>query len=286
MNTENKVNLKAIKPSRTGFGHCINCYNGCEHGCRYCYGMETTHKTYDEWIKPVPRLQLIDWLRKDIEVLKHHPEIKADIEDIMVSSITDCYQPLEAQHRITREVIKLLIENELPFTILTKNASVLSDIDLFTGYDKCKVGLTIMTLFDNIRQSIEPKASPIQDRIEALKELHQAGVYTYCSVEPILPGSNPIEVIERVKGFVDLFEFGKLNPNDNYKVSPNKEYYIDVFTKINEYCDQNKINYCHAGHSAGFLTKQGLRFIPNPLGASVKCQEKPNSQVLMSENRL
>lgn len=258
MNTDNKVKLKAIRLSKTNFGYCINCYNGCEHGCQYCYGMEITHKTYSDWIKPVPRIQFPDLLRKDVEVLKQNPEIKAGIKDIMVSSITDCYQPLEAQHGITREVIKILIENELPFTILTKSESVLNDVDLFKGYGKCRVGLTIVTLDDTLRRSIEPKTSPIQGRIEALRELHHAGIYTYCSVEPILPESNPIGVIDRLRNFVDLFEFGKLNPTDNYKAKPNRDYYINIFKKIETYCDKNKVPYRHAGHSVTFLKANGL----------------------------
>ncbi|MFC1902651.1 radical SAM protein [Chloroflexota bacterium] len=264
MKTKDK--LKVIKPSWTNFGYCINCYNGCEHGCRYCYGMKVTHKTYSDWVKPVPRLQLPDLLRKDIEVLNQNPPAKAGIKDIMVSSITDCYQPIESQHRITRQVIKLLIENELPFTILTKSASVQDDIDLFRCYDKCKVGLTIVTLDDNIRQSLEPNASPIVDRIEALRKLNQAGISTYCSVEPILPKSNPIDIVDELRDYVDLFEFGKWNPEGDTQavvkqilgMNYSGDYYIDQFKQINDYCDKNKINYCHAGHSERFLKANGV----------------------------
>ncbi|MFC1910444.1 radical SAM protein [Chloroflexota bacterium] len=252
--------LKAIRESKTGFGYCINCYNGCAHGCHYCYGMKVTRKAYSDWIKPVLRPKLPDLLRKDMEVLKHHLEIKADIKDIMVSSITDCYQPIESQHRITREVVKILIENELPFTILTKNKDVLDDIDLFKGYGKCRVGLTIATLDDNLQRSLEPKASPIEDRIEALRELKQAGVYTYCSVEPIMLGSNPIDVVDRVGDYVDLFEFGKLNPNGNYKANSNTDYYVNVFKQIAMYCSNNAINYRHASHSKDFLKANGLNY--------------------------
>ncbi len=258
--------MKAITESKTNFGYCINCYNGCEHGCRYCYGMKVTHKKYADWVKPVTRLQLIDWLQKDMEVLEQHSDVKAGIKDIMVSSITDCYQPIESKHRITREVVKILIENELPFTVLTKNVNVLNDIDLFAGYDKCIVGFTVATLDDNLQRSLEPKASSIEDRIIALRELHKTGVFTYCSIEPILPGSNPIEIVKKLGKDVDLYEFGKWNPESDTQavveqilgVKYNEDYYADQFKKINEYCDTNNIRYRHASHSARFLKAKGI----------------------------
>jgi DNA repair photolyase len=266
--------LKAITESKTNFGHCINCYNGCEHGCRYCYGMKITHKKYSDWVKSAPRLQLPDLLRKDMELLKQNPEVKAGIKDIMICSITDCYQPLESQHRITRDVIKILIESDLSFTVLTKNTNVLRDIDLFKGYDKCRVGFSVITLDDYFRQLLEPNSSPIPDRCEALETLQTAGVSTYCSVEPIMPDqrSDPIAIVDRLKDSVDLFEFGKWNPNDNSKrlvenilgTVYNEKYYVDVFKNIKTYCAIHSINYCHAGHSEDFLTKYQLEFIPHP----------------------
>lgn len=271
MKTENKVNLKAIKPSGTNFGYCINCYNGCEHGCHYCYGMKVTQKPYSKWKEPQMRPQLLDWLKKDVEVLNQQPDVKADIKDIMLCSITDCYQPLELRYGVTKEVIEILIENDLPFTVLTKSKNVTRDIDLFKGYDRCRVGLTIMTLDDSLRQSSEPNASPIPDRIQTLKKLKEAGIFTYCSVEPIMTDkrSDPIEIMEKLHDYVDLFEFGKLNPINNDNPDFNKEYYIDMFKKINEYCEKHKINYCHAGHSEDFLKGHGLKFIPSPMVLSI-----------------
>lgn len=266
--------LKVIRPSGTRFGYCINCYDGCGHGCLYCYGMKARFKEYPDWINPKPRHQIVDWLQKDIEVIKQHPEIRNKIKDFMICSITDCYQPLELEHRITREVIKVLIKNNLPFTVLTKNSNVLRDIDLFKNYDKCRIGLTIVTLDDNLRQKLEPNASPISERINALKTLKQGGINTYCSVEPILPDkrSDPIVITQELRDYVDLFEFGKWNPKYNSKkvvenclgVVYDDDYYIEVFKNIKEYCDRNNINYCHAGHSEDFLSGHQMKFKPYP----------------------
>jgi DNA repair photolyase len=269
----NAVKFKAIRPSGTRFGYCINCYDGCGHGCIYCYGMKARYMKYRDWIKPRPRYQVVDWLRNDIELIKQHPEIKTEIKDFMICSITDCYQPLELEHRLTREVIKILIQNDLPFTVLTKNVNVLEDIALFRNYDKCRAGLTIVTLDDTLRQKLEPNSSPIDERINAIKELKQAGINTYCSVEPILPDkrSDPIAIAELLKDYVDLFEFGKWNPKkhraeieNTLGTRYNREYYVEVFKDIAEYCADNDVTYCHAGHSKDYLMKRGMEFIPYP----------------------
>ncbi len=271
-----KNNRKPLVRSGTSFEWKIDCYDGCEHGCRYCYAWwikRQKHAYYSSWTKPTPVQNVVSDLQSQLSGMRN--ATKANIKDIFVSSLTDCYQPLELQQGITREVIETLIEHELPFTVLTKNSNVLKDKDLFKNYDKCRVGFTIVTLDDNLRQSLEPNASSTADRIEALKELRQAGISTYCSVEPILPDkrSDPIAIMDRLKDYVDLWEFGMWNPKDNslrlvekiLGTGYNEYYYVNVFNNIKEYCDKNKINYCHAGHSEKFLKECGITFKPCPL---------------------
>ena len=270
-----KINRKPLVKSGTRFEWKIDCYDGCEHGCRYCYAWwikRGTRANYSSWINPSPISNVTSDLK--LQLSRMQDSTKAKIKDIFVSSLTDCYQPLELQYGITREVIETLIEHELPFTVLTKNVNVLRDKDLFKNYDKCRVGLTIITLDETLRQSLEPNSSLIAKRVEALKELKEEGISTYCSVEPILPDkrSNPVDIVEVLNGYVDLFEFGMWNPKYNSQRLVEKtlgtiykeDYYVDVFKSIKEYCDKNKTNYCHAGHSEDFLNKNQMNFIPYP----------------------
>jgi DNA repair photolyase len=181
---------------------------------------------------------------------------------------------LELQKGITREVIETLIEHKLPFTVLTKSANVLRDKDLLKSYNKCRVGLSIVTLNEDLKQLLEPNSSTIANRINALKELKQAGISTYCSIEPILPDkrSDPIAIIEVLKDYIDLFEFGKWNPKRNSQRYVEKilgtvydeEYYLDVFRNIEKYCNEHSIKYCHAGHSEPFLNNHKMTFKPYP----------------------
>ena len=209
-------------------------------------------------------------LKKDIAYLNRNPDEKNEVRDIMICSGTDGYQNLETQNGITRDVITELKANDLPFTVLTKNTNVLNDINLFKGYDKCRVGFTVITLDDELRRLLEPNSSPIKARIDGFKQLKEAGISTYCSVEPIMPDprSNPIEIVEKLRGYVDLFELGKWNGKprkfikDNTGIVYNEDYYLGVFSELIPYLEKEGIRYCVAKHSQDYLREHGFRFIP------------------------
>jgi len=271
-----------LTDSGTNFGKTINHYKGCEHGCIYCYawkirnwqaGFKGQTCEYHDWIKPAPTQNIAGDLQHQLS--KMGKSTKSRIKDIFVCSLTDCYQPAESELRTTRDIIQLLKQHDLPFTVLTKSALVTRDIDLFEGYEKCRVGLTVVTLDDGLRQVIEPNASPIGARINALKALKAAGVSTYCSVEPIMPDkrSDPIAIADALKNDVDLFEFGIWNAKRNSKamveqalgIQYNQSYFIPVMQSLDAYCKQNMpTKYCYAGHSREFVESIGINFKPCP----------------------
>jgi len=273
--------ISVLTNSGTNFGKTINHYKGCSHGCIYCYawdiknwqcGFKGQTCGYEDWIKPTHPQNVLSDLQQQIAIMR--PSTKADIKDIFVSSLTDCYQPAESQLALTRDIILTLKANNLPFTVLTKNAGVLRDVNLFQGYEKCRVGMTVITLDDGLRQILEPHASPIADRIDALKQLKGAGVSTYCSVEPIMPDKrvDPIAIANALKNDVDLFEFGiwnakatsRLRVEQALGIQYNQSYFASVMQGIDNHCRQNGINYCFAGHSREFIERIGITFIPCP----------------------
>ena len=142
------MNRKPLTRSGTSFEWKINSYQGCEHGCLYCYGRKQgLYKVipYDEWIKGIPREDTPGLLRKQLTGIRQ--STKDTIKDIFICSACDAYQPKELEREITRKVIEILIEHELPFTVLTKNTNVLRDIDLFKRYGKCVVNQRNGTFF-------------------------------------------------------------------------------------------------------------------------------------------
>lgn len=263
-----RTSRKPLVRSGTSFGRQINCYQGCEHGCKYCYGRSRPYKVieYEDWINAEPRSNTPELLRKQLKGMRQVTRDK--IKDIFVCSACDAYQRKELEFEITKEVIEILVANKLPFTVLTKNTNVLRDIDLFKGYGRCRVGFTIITLDEEFRKLLEPNSSPIADRCEALRILKDTKIPTYCSVEPIMPDkrSNPIEIVDELKDCVDLFEFGKWNPKfkDDVPVKYDEGWYVEIFQELNRYCDELGINYCHAGHSKKFLERYGFEFRPCP----------------------
>jgi len=106
--------------------------------------------------------------------------------------------------------VQTLRKWNLPFTILTKNELVLRDIDLFKDYQWCRVGVTVVSLDDSVRQDLEPFISSIASQINVLKELNANGISTYVSIEPMLPiaESIPVDIVKALRNYTNLFEFG------------------------------------------------------------------------------
>jgi DNA repair photolyase len=263
------VNTSILKPSGTSFEWCINQYDGCSHGCKYCYGMAIRRKKYEDWIRATPRENVIQNLEKDIRKLRENNVI---IKDIFLGSITDSYQPLEREHKLTRQIIEVLMQNELPFTILTKSDMVLRDIDLFKNYSLCRIGVTITSLDENFRKDLEPFSVSYTPRIKVLEVLEANKILTYLSCEPIFPveEANPIEIVNKLRPVVDLFEFEKWSkyriqgiPEYYYK-NYSDEYYFGMFKELISFCEANNINYCLASHSKQFIENQGLSFKSYP----------------------
>jgi DNA repair photolyase len=128
---------------------------------------------------------------------------------VWVSGVCDPYQPLERDYELTKECLRILIQHDWPVTVQTKSPLVLRDIKLFRGGDKVEVGLSVASADEGIRKLFEPGAPPINERIQALEELHLAGVKTYAMIAPMLPGAE--ELAARLSGKVDYVLVDRMN---------------------------------------------------------------------------
>ncbi len=127
---------------------------------------------------------------------------RAGAGTIILSSVTDPYQPLEARYRVTRGCLEVLRSRPFPLNILTKSPLVLRDLDLLKTFDNLSVGITITTDSDAVRKVFEPGAPPIKARVEALKTLHENGISTYAFIGPVLP-MDPEVLARKVRPYVD-----------------------------------------------------------------------------------
>ncbi len=179
-----------------GFRFSMNPYRGCSHGCSYCYARQT-----HEYLSLNAGLDF----ETKILVKEDAPELfRAFLsrdrwvpEPIIMSGVTDCYQPAERQYRLTRRLLEVAAEFRQPIGIITKNALVLRDLDILGGMASdglVHVNISITTLDAELVRSMEPRTSTPSARLRAVKALADAGVPVRVLVAPIIPGLNDSEV--------------------------------------------------------------------------------------------
>jgi DNA repair photolyase len=174
----------------------INPYRGCEHGCIYCYA-----RPYHEYLglsagadfesRIFVKENAAALLRAALSAKSWTPKV------IGLSGVTDPYQPIERQLRITRSCLEVLAEYRNPVAVITKNHLVTRDIDLFSSlaeYSAIQVCLSITTLDDGLARVMEPRASRPGLRLEAVRKLRDAGIPVGVMVAPIIPGLTDHEV--------------------------------------------------------------------------------------------
>ena len=186
----------------------INPYIGCAHGCVYCYSRFMKRFTGHQ----EPWGEFVD-IKINAGELAERELGKAGERTILLSSVTDPYQPLERKYGLTRQILKQAVINQTPISILTKSDLVLRDLDLLKQLDNCEVGVSISTLDDNLREIFEPRASSVQQRLKVLDEIKKSGIRTYAFIGPILPELTDLEALfERLKqAKVDLVMAENLN---------------------------------------------------------------------------
>jgi DNA repair photolyase len=169
--------------------YAINPYTGCAHACVYCYAcfMRRFSGHTERWGTFVDvKTNAVGLLRAQ---MPRHPAVR-----VMLSSVTDCYQPIEAKHRLTRGCLEELVR--YPFaevSILTKSALVTRDLDILRTMSNVRVGMTLTTLDTAVAHWIEPGATPPAGRLRALRTLADAGVATWAFLGPLLPGISDTE---------------------------------------------------------------------------------------------
>ncbi len=174
------------------FDRSINPYRGCEHGCSYCYA-RPSHSylglspglDFERVI--IAKRGLADQLRRELSARSYQPA------HIAIGTVTDCYQPIERELRITRSLIEVLREARHPFALVTKSSGVERDLDLIAPMAADRlvaVYVTITTLDGELARQLEPRAAAPQRRLRTIRALAQAGVPVGVSVAPQIPFIN------------------------------------------------------------------------------------------------
>jgi len=199
-----EIQAKSILSPSKIYPWVINPYTGCQHGCSYCYARFMKRVTGHEepWGAFVDvKVNAPDLLRVEIP--------KKRRGRVWVSGVCDPYQPLEKKYRLTRQCLQILARHEWPVIIQTRSPLVLRDMDIIQPAREFEVGLSVTTADDRIRKIFEPDAPPIPDRIQALEDLHNAGIRTYAMVAPVLPGAEGLAGL--LNGKVDYVMVDRMN---------------------------------------------------------------------------
>jgi len=183
----------------------VNPYQGCEHGCAYCYA----RSTHEYWGYSAG----VDFERKILVKKNAAALLEAKLKSrawivspIMFSGNTDCYQPIERKLEITRQCLEVLLKYKHPVGIITKNALIQRDLDLLTQLadeNLVHVVMSITTLDEDLRRSMEPRTASAKRRLETIEKLTKAGIPVSVNMAPIIPGLNSHEIFNLLKAVKD-----------------------------------------------------------------------------------
>jgi DNA repair photolyase len=190
--------------------YVINPYTGCVHGCVYCYARFMKRFTgHTE-----PWGSFLDAKVNAPDVLKRQLERRREpLKDLVfLSSVTDPYLSAEKKYRLTRGILEVLLEHQVPISLLTKSDLVLRDLDLLRQFENCSVGLSLMTIDDELAHQFEPRAPSPTHRLQALRKLKENGIETYAFISPYLPHLSDIEhLIKSLHGSIHEIGVEALN---------------------------------------------------------------------------
>lgn len=202
---ESKSVVNKVDSPDVGMAYSLNPYQGCEHGCTYCYarnsheywgfsaGLEFERKIIVK--KDAPQL-----FRKFLEKKGWAAEI------ISLSGNTDCYQPAERKFKLTRQLLEIAREFKQPIGMITKNALVLRDLDILKEMAQeklCMVYVSINSLNEDLRLKMEPRTATAVQRLKVVEQLSAAGIPVGVMVAPLIPGLSDHEVPSILKAVAE-----------------------------------------------------------------------------------
>ncbi|WP_431108278.1 PA0069 family radical SAM protein [Winogradskyella poriferorum] len=201
LNVFPKTIVNKVTSPDVGMTYSMNMYQGCEHGCIYCYA----RNSHEFWGFSAG----LDFERK-ILVKKDAPKLLEDLlkkkswkaHAIVMSGNTDCYQPAEKKFQLTKKCLEMFLKYKHPVAIITKNALILRDIELLKALAKdnlISVNISITSLSEETRRILEPRTATIKRRLQTVKELSDNGIPVNVMLAPIIPSINSHEILPMAK---------------------------------------------------------------------------------------
>lgn len=194
------IESKSILSKASGFigdfDYTLNPYSGCAFGCTYCYAAffartDDLKADWGRWVQV--KSNALDLLKKK----RKKPLVDVSI---YMSSVTDPYQPVEAKLGLTRALLEELAEyHRVHLVVQTRGPLVTRDIDLLKRFPFVRVNMSITTDDETVRRAFEPHCASINQRLDAIQAVHEAGINTCVTMTPMLPIQDPIGFAHRLK---------------------------------------------------------------------------------------
>ena len=236
-----------LRVTKVEYGdYTMNHILGCAHGCKYpCYAFMMSKrfkrvKDYEGWLEPYLVSNTLELLDNEI------PRLKNKINSVQLCFMTDPFMyEYDEISDMSIAAIKKLNKAGIKCTVLTKG---LLPAELADFAPENEYGITLVSLNEQFRQTMEPFSAPYQDRLNALRHLHEKGCRTWVSIEPYptpnLIAQNLGDLLEAVS-FVDRIIFGRTNYNKKATAYPDrKNFYNQCAYQVMEFCKTHDIS-CH-----------------------------------------
>ena len=196
-----KTIVNKVKSPDVGMSYSMNPYQGCEHGCIYCYA-RNTHEFWGYSAGLDFEKQIL--VKKDAPALleAHLKNKNWQAYPIVLSGNTDCYQPAEKKYKITRACLEVFIKYKHPVAIITKNALVLRDLDLLRVLNNDQlitVHVSLTSLTEKTRRLLEPRTATAKKRLQTIKTLTEHNIPVNVMLAPIIPAINSHEILTMAK---------------------------------------------------------------------------------------
>ncbi|MEP2238876.1 MAG: PA0069 family radical SAM protein [Maribacter sp.] len=196
-----KTIVNKVTSPDVGMSYSMNMYQGCEHGCIYCYA----RNAHEFWGYSAG----LDFERK-ILIKQDAPKLlEAKLKSkswkactIVMSGNTDCYQPAEKEFELTRRCLEVFLKYKHPVGIITKNSLILRDLDILkelNDYGLIGINISVTSLSEETRRILEPRTTTIKKRLQAIRVLSENGIPVNAMLAPIIPGINSHEILNLAK---------------------------------------------------------------------------------------
>lgn len=193
-----KTVVNKVTSPDVGMEYSLNPYQGCEHGCIYCYA----RNTHEYWgYSAGLDFERVILVKKQAPQLleKHLQNPRWEPKTIVLSGNTDCYQPIERKLKITRSLLEVFLKYKHPVGMITKNATASRDLDVLSELAELQLigmNFSITTLQESVRRKLEPRTASVRAKLKTIEQLTYAGVPVNVMIGPIIPGLNDHEIPE------------------------------------------------------------------------------------------